>query len=197
MSSDAVGYVVRHSPYGDKVLVAHFMVADSANDMNDNLFWLPMGELAKKMRASRTTAKAAMHKLEADGFVELVEESKGGGKAGDGASTWRFLFPEKPVIYETRRRRAVVNSRSLQPGSSGQPLASSGQSTESRRHNASLLNPREPKERGPHKRTKELEERGPYPERRPGLQIFGLSPEERDEIESIADLPPLPVTVDS
>jgi hypothetical protein len=178
MSSEAVGYVYRHSPYGDKTFNVHHAIADIVNDVHDNLFWLPLGKLAKKARCSRPTTTAAMDQLVRDGFVELVEASKGGGAPGEGSSVYRFLFPEKPVIFESRfsakslntENRAVLN-----------PQRSSAKSTKPLGTRTSLLNPREPK--------------GNFQSQKPEpyMRLPEWTPEYQAAIESLPVVEPAPI----
>lgn len=96
MSAEAVGFVYRHSPYQGVVFSVHLAVADSVNDQFDNMFWMATGRLADKARTSRQSVSAALMRLEADGWLSVVERR-------DGSTVrYRFLFPESEVVYESR-----------------------------------------------------------------------------------------------
>jgi hypothetical protein len=97
MSADAVGWVYRHSPYSGVAFQVHHAVADSVNDQHGNEFWMTKPNLAIKARTSVASAKRAMEAMVADGYLDLLEES--GGRDG---SRYRFLFPDVPVIYDSR-----------------------------------------------------------------------------------------------
>lgn len=100
MSSDAVGWTIRHSPFRGSTLLVHLMLADVANDQNDNELWMALGNLAKKARCSRSTASEAVGKLTVAGFLECLNPD-----AATGAPIpYRFLFPEVGVVFETRRK---------------------------------------------------------------------------------------------
>lgn len=121
----------RHSPYDDKTFSVHQAVADSVNDQYENQFWMTMGQLAKKARCSRPTAVEAMQRLVAGGFVEVLKESRGGGSdQWERASLYRFLFPDKAVVFEGRLPKAgvkrlntatvkPVNTAGVKPGTVG------------------------------------------------------------------------------
>lgn len=100
MSSDAVGWTIRHSPFRGSTLLVHLMLADVANDQNDNELWMALGNLAKKARCSRSTASEAVGKLTVGGFLECLNPD-----AATGAPIpYRFLFPDVAVVFETRRK---------------------------------------------------------------------------------------------
>lgn len=102
-----MGWVYRHSPFTGAMFGVHLAIADSVNDQYGNEFWLTNPRLAKKSRTSTASAKRGLTVLVEGGFLELLEESK-----GSSASLYRFLFPESPVVYESR-------------GSTGSPRAGS------------------------------------------------------------------------
>lgn len=116
MSNEASGYVWRYSPYRGATFDVHLAMGDSVNDQYHNEFWMTKPKLAHKARVSLASAKAALSTLITDGFVEILEES-----GGRWPSRYRFLFPEVPVVFESR----------FQP--TGQPLAGSDLSPKSPR----------------------------------------------------------------
>ncbi len=97
MSNDAAGWVWRFSPYDRAALLIHAAMADSVNDQNDNEFWMTKVKLAAKARCSRSTVSDTVDAMLADGFLELLEDS-----GGRHASRYRFLFPDVPVVFESR-----------------------------------------------------------------------------------------------
>lgn len=99
MSAEATGYVYRFSPYRGTTFQVHHAVADSVNDQNDNKFWMRQGPLAQKARCGREAANEALATLVADEFIELLEQGGGRGRP----SLYRFLFPDVPVAYDTRK----------------------------------------------------------------------------------------------
>jgi len=96
MSGDAHGWTIRHSPYKNATFTVHCMIADTVNDMNSNEFWMSIGKLASKARIERATASRCVKTLTDEGFLELLEERPGG------TNRYQFLFPEIPVVFETR-----------------------------------------------------------------------------------------------
>lgn len=99
MSSEAIGYVYRHSPYKGATFSVHLAMADSVNDQFSNEFWMQQGRLAAKARIGRPAANEAVGKLVADGFVVDLGELPG----KRGVRRYRFLFPDRPVVYDSRR----------------------------------------------------------------------------------------------
>lgn len=106
MSAEATGWVYRHSPYRGAVFAVHHAIADSVNDQHDNEFWMALGKLAMKARLARPTVSEAVAKLTADGFIESVGEVD---TTSGVPNRYRFLFPDAPVVYETRRRGGVTS----------------------------------------------------------------------------------------
>lgn len=103
MSSDATGWVYRHSTATGSVFQVHHAIADSANDQNNNEFWLTMAKLAVKARCTRGTAAKAVAWLEEQGFLELLSDRSGGRSK---SARYRFLYPDAEVVYESRKVRA-------------------------------------------------------------------------------------------
>jgi len=96
LSAEAVGFVYRHSRYHGVVFSVHLAIADSVNDQFENMFWMATGRLADKARTSRQSVSAALTRLEADGWLEVVERRNGN------TVRYRFLFPQVEVVYESR-----------------------------------------------------------------------------------------------
>ena len=100
MSSDAIGWTWRHSPFKGTTLAVHLAVADSANDQHDYRFWLNQKTLAVKVRSSRQSVGVALSKLEGEGFLRRIR----GGKSAGSSAEYRFVFKRHvPVVYESRR----------------------------------------------------------------------------------------------
>ncbi len=97
MSSEAVGWVFRHSTMTGTALTVHLAVADSVNDQNGNEFWLKKETLAFKARVGMSSVKRTLQRLVEDGFLEALEESP-----GRHPSRYRFLFPEVSVVFDSR-----------------------------------------------------------------------------------------------
>lgn len=115
MSSDAVGWTFRHSPYRDtpSVFAVHLAVADSVNDQHNNELWMTQTKVARKARCSRQAASRALIRLVDEGFLELVEDNSKAGKA----NRYRFLFPrEAEVVYEARWDAREEVSPDVTPG---------------------------------------------------------------------------------
>lgn len=100
MSAEAVGWVFRHSPYSGLKFAVHLAIADSVNDQHDQELWMSQSRLASKARCSRPRANEALVELVEDGFLVLLEEHVGK------ANRYRFVFPDTPVAYESRPRKA-------------------------------------------------------------------------------------------
>ena len=98
MSAEATGWVYRYSPFVGVTFWVHHAIADSVNDQHENLFWMGQCKLAKKARVSRRSAQRALALLLDAKFVELVEEGKDAGES----NLYRFLFPDIPVVYNSR-----------------------------------------------------------------------------------------------
>lgn len=101
MSSEAVGWVFRYSPYAGPTFAVHVAVADSVNDQYANEFWMILARLAVKARVSRRSAAGAMTTLAAEGFVAPLEDADV-ARAQQRGRRYRFLFPRVAVVYETR-----------------------------------------------------------------------------------------------
>jgi hypothetical protein len=99
VSAEAVGWVYRHSPFRGSLFTVHLAVADSVNDQRDNEFWMTQSLLAAKTRLGRQSVNDALETLVAGGFLQLAES--GGGRSR--ACRYLFLFPDAPVVYETRK----------------------------------------------------------------------------------------------
>jgi hypothetical protein len=109
VSSEAIGWVYRHSPYRGAAYAVHHAMADSANDQNGYLVWLANPKMAAKARCQIRSVVDAKAKLIADGFAELVDTQHGNG----GGATYRMLFPDVPVVYDSTEGRRTHANREL------------------------------------------------------------------------------------
>lgn len=89
MSNEALGWVWKHSPYRGVQRLLHIAVADVVNDLHGNEFWMTQSNLADKAGASRRTVGTWLAQAVEDGYLELVEDNTGRGKA----NRYRFEFP--------------------------------------------------------------------------------------------------------
>lgn len=102
MSGDALGYVVKYSPFKGATFTIHLCIADSMSDLHDYRFWMAVGTLADKARCSRRTAGLALDELVNTGFLDVLkppvdEEGKPTGRPGH----YQFLMPEGlSVVFE-------------------------------------------------------------------------------------------------
>lgn len=153
MSSEAVGWVYRHSPYRGTVFAVHLAMADSVNDQHENEFWMKQSVLASKARVGRTAANIALTRLTQDGFVQQLEE--GGGRSRP--ARFRFLFPPAPAIYESRKvsseqtltppetvvSKTVVRTETVQPAT--ETVHSATKTVQPGNTHRTQKNPKEPK----------------------------------------------------
>ncbi len=129
MSLDALAYVIRQSPYRDKAFIVHSMIADVVNDANDNKFFMAVDTLARKSRVSRSTVLRTLATMTSDGFLERIgrELTADGKERTDLPVRYRFLFPDVPVVFETRSHGDTgLVSRRDRPSSKVTPTRSHG-----------------------------------------------------------------------
>lgn len=120
MSSDAIGFVFRRSPFEGATFAVHLAVADSANDQYGNEFWMVLDKLAKKARVSRRSATTALGSLVESGWLELLQE--GGGRSRPGR--YLFLFPESAaVVYDSRQTAQPLRGSTTQTAQSATQTA--------------------------------------------------------------------------
>lgn len=101
VSSEAVGWAFRHSPYKHGAFAVHVALADTANDLYDYEIWFKLTRLAEKARVGRNTAQAAVAAMVRDGYLETLK-ARGGGRLGAPA-VYRFVFVEGvPVVFEQK-----------------------------------------------------------------------------------------------
>jgi hypothetical protein len=154
VSHEAVGWVFRHSPYKGTKLLVHLAIADVVNDTYDNRLWMALGSLAEKLRCARQTVYAAVGEMVADGYLEEIAAPHFGGSDRAWPATYRFLFPDVDVVWDSRSEPGVTTDDTGEPGvkSTGSPvsvLRAPGVTRDD-------TNPREPKKnptRAPKRRT--------------------------------------------
>lgn len=129
MSAEATGYVYRHAPYSGAEFTILHAIADSVNDQHDNEFWMTQGTLAAKARCTDRWVRSALDRFIRDGWLEELE-GRAPARGGRAVRRFRFLFPDRPVVYETRG--ANRNSRPVDNGD--QPEPTSGRNRNSARN---------------------------------------------------------------
>lgn len=103
MSGDALGYVVRHSPFKGATFTVHLCIADSMSDLHGNRFWMATSTLATKARVSRQTASESIGELVNGGFLTVLQSPKReDGKPTGRPGLYQFEFPDVPLVFETR-----------------------------------------------------------------------------------------------
>jgi len=96
MSSQAVAWAYRHSPYEHGTFAVHQALADAANDLHDNELWFRLEKLAAKARVRRSTAQSAVKTMVKDGYLETVRARGGPGSS----AVYRFVFvADAPVVF--------------------------------------------------------------------------------------------------
>ncbi len=107
MSTEALGWAIKSSPCKGCTLLVHLMIADVANDMHSNKFWMSADELGKKARMSRRSVYRALDELTQRGLLELLERGRPGGKP----STYRFLMPvHSPAGGVPKRHKGMTKA---------------------------------------------------------------------------------------
>lgn len=100
MSSDAIGWVYRHSPAKGAAFTVHAAMADSVNDQHHYEFWMKLGHLADKTRLSRPTVCAAVHWLEEHGLLVNIDAAQQAQKRPSRAVRYRLLMPsDQPIVW--------------------------------------------------------------------------------------------------
>jgi hypothetical protein len=103
MSGDALGYVVRHSPFKGATFTVHLCIADSMSDLHGNRFWMSTATLAAKARVSRKSASEAIAELVNDGFLSVLNPPlRDDGKPTGRPGQYQFEYPDAPLVFETR-----------------------------------------------------------------------------------------------
>ena len=97
MSAQAMSWVFESSPYSGELRIIHLVIADIANDLSDNRFWLGEKKLAAKANCSISAIQRAVTRMVEDGYLEMVESSHGPGKP----NAYRFLMPVTMDMQKT------------------------------------------------------------------------------------------------
>lgn len=91
---EAVGWVMRHSPFKGATFLVHLVIADLSNPQHNNEIWMSQGELAARARCSDRSVRRALEELcEGSRFLALLEDNAHAGRP----NRYRFEFPQVPV----------------------------------------------------------------------------------------------------
>lgn len=98
MSSEAIGWVWKFSPYTGADFACHLAFADVVNDLHGNEVWCRQALLAAKARVSRSTANAWLKKAsEGDvKYIQLLEDNAAKGHP----NRYKFLKPNVPQVWD-------------------------------------------------------------------------------------------------
>jgi hypothetical protein len=77
VSSEAIGWVFRNSPYEGVMFALHLAIADTVNDAHGNELWASAPNLATKARISERSARDGLAQLRSDGYLVLLESAEG------------------------------------------------------------------------------------------------------------------------
>lgn len=110
LSSEALGWVYKHSPYRGARLAVHLAVADSVNDMHDYEMYARQAWIAAKARVGRQVVNDALAEMVADGLLMLLEDNAAARKP----NRYRLLMPSLAVVFDmssgTTRGRPDMSS---------------------------------------------------------------------------------------
>jgi len=109
MSTEAFKWVIANSPYEGAFFTVHLIIADAVDEADENKLGLSEAALAQKSRCSTRTIQRAKAQMLADGFLELIDNSHGPGKA----DTYRFLIPQTAAIMS--HVSAIINKDPNEP----------------------------------------------------------------------------------
>lgn len=109
MSSEAVGWTFRSSPYSGAMFALHLAVADTVNDAHNNDLWASAPFLAGKARVSERSARAGLAQMVHDGLLVRVAERPGT------TTIYRFLMPDNPCTDCTPARTAPLQPTAPTP----------------------------------------------------------------------------------
>lgn len=139
MSSEAVGWVFRHSPYRGAAFAVHLAIADSVNDQHEDRFWMKQARLAAKARVGRGAVVSALQAMTEDGLLELVEDRHAQGRPNE----YRLLMPaDSPEVYA--RTLSAETTRGARPADTPCAPSAQGGARPARKKNPSTnptLNP--------------------------------------------------------
>lgn len=110
------------SPYKGSQLVVLLAIGDVVNDAHDNEFYMTVGALAEKANVSRTWAKECLARFVADGWLEVLESSRGRVPA-------RYRFTGQPAtdrpVPATGHSEPTGHSDDAQPVTLDEPTGHS------------------------------------------------------------------------
>lgn len=114
-------WVLDHSPYKGAALTIHHVLGEVENEAHEHELWMTQAYLAARARTTRKTVGEHLARMVEDGFLELVEDGKGRGRA----NRYRFLFPDVEAVGVPRQvapvRRDVGGGPT--PGGTGGPTS--------------------------------------------------------------------------
>lgn len=104
MSLEAMGWVIRCSPYEGSTHAILLNIADTANEQYEFEFWMRQGKLMRKSRWKRSAVQKALATLISDGVLVVLVEGKGRGEP----TKYRLVMsPDAPVVYDVREPGGV------------------------------------------------------------------------------------------
>lgn len=119
MSIKIMSWVWDNSPYEGKQLLIHLALADWASD--EGLCWPNQETIARKCRCSVETVRTTTRRMQDDGLLSIVEESKGRGtshkyvltnpKSFGGSSGKAQMDGENPQIQPPKPPNPSPNNR--------------------------------------------------------------------------------------
>lgn len=95
MSSEAIGWVFRCSPYKGARLAIHLAIADSVNDLHDYEMFARQSWIAAKARVGRQVVNDALAEMVADGLLVLLEDNAAARKP----NRYRLLMPPFEAVF--------------------------------------------------------------------------------------------------
>lgn len=127
MSGDALGYVVRYSPFKGATFTVHLCIADSMSDLHGNRFWMSASTLGEKARVSRKAASEAIGELVNAGFLSVIQSPKReDGKPTGRPGQYQFEYPDAALVFETRWSLRGVTTGDTSGGNSRYTGATTG-----------------------------------------------------------------------
>jgi len=119
MSIKIMSWVLDHSPYEGKARLVHVVLADHAND--DGKCWPSQSKIAARAGCSVEHVRVTVRQMEADGFIQIIEESTRQGKA----HTYLLKSPNHLVPKSTGEGPQVDRQTSPNPSPSNRKEPSS------------------------------------------------------------------------
>lgn len=119
MSSEAVGWVFKKSPYDGALFALHLAVADIVNDTHGNELWASVPTLSKKARISVRSARYGLARMCEDGLLVKIAERPGA------PTHYRFTMPENPCTECTPATAAPLQPDAPTPATDSTTPATS------------------------------------------------------------------------